>query len=57
MQSKLEKKIELYYKDLEGIIMTYSAGLSQQDLTELQLVTDSNNNNNFNVFIGFKNKN
>ena len=52
MQTKLEKKKEVYYKDSKGIQLTYPVNSEQVNLLSLKIVDDNKSCNKFNVFIG-----
>jgi hypothetical protein len=52
MISNKKIKKEIYYKDSEGIDMTYPKGSKVKDSINLKILTNNDDINNFNVVVG-----
>jgi hypothetical protein len=52
MQASVDKKRALYFKDFNGIDMTYPEGSKVANVTSLHILSNNNCNNNFNVILG-----
>ena len=54
MESSIEKKRAIYYKDPKGIEMIYPYGAKVAKLSSLRVIDNNTEANNFNVFVGCK---
>jgi hypothetical protein len=52
MQASVDKKRALYYKDFNGIDMTYPEGSKLANVNSLHILSNNNCDNNFNVILG-----